>query len=370
MKTRMLQRGAAETGPVGPSARGSGGFALVLALLVIVGVTVLATGGVWMAQADSRTAVNYRTASRALQLADAALSRFVGEESGVPVTPRTYAFSGGSATVNSERLGIFAGGHEMYRLEATAQLDSDPNVTRTVATRVMLDPLALQFPGGLSSGNNIRKDGVAGLVSGLDAATASDCPVAPQPDRPGVIARDYTQSGGGGGSSPGCDGPICGDPPIVETSNPLSSVTFDWAGILDGSVVDFDHVTTDGSSWTSATGDDWPVIFIDNGSRVSLSDAAGHSGQGILIIRGDVKLEGDFHWDGVLMIGGALKSAGNNVVTGATVAGLNELLGVSEDDTDLGNGQKTFQYHSCNILRAMQEAGKLYEVPGTWRELR
>lgn len=369
METDTPHRFALEPGANASSAEGTGGFALILALLMIVAVTVMATGGVWMAQADSRTAVNYRSASRTLQMADAALSRFVGEESGVPVTPRTYGFSEGSATVTSERLGVFAGGHEMYRLESTAQLASDPDVTRTVTTRVLLDPLALEFPGGLSSGNNIRKDGVAGLVSGLDAATDDDCPVAPQPDRPGVIARDYEQSGGGGGGTPDCDGPICGDPPIVETSNPLSSVTFDWAGILNGSVVDFDHVTTDASTWPSTTSD-WPVIFIDNSSQVQLSDAAGHSGQGILIIRGDVKLEGDFHWDGALMIGGALKSAGNNVVTGATMAGLNELLGVSEEDTDLGNGEKTFQYHSCNLNRAMREAGKLYEVPGSWREVR
>lgn len=345
-----------------------GGFALVVALLILVAVTVLAAGGVWVAQADSKTAVNHRMSSRAFQLADAALSRFVGESSGIPDTPHSYDFAEGSAEVTSERLGVFAGGHEMYRLEATAQLEINPNVTRTLTTRVMLDPLALDLPAGLGSGNNIRKDGTAGLVSGFDAAEEGDCPVAPRGPHPGVIAENYEQSGGSGKDTPDCDGPICGDPPIQETSDPLGTMDIDWQGILDGTVVEFDHVTTDASTWTSATGDDWPVIFIDNDSQVSLSDAAGHSGHGILIINEDVKLEGDFHWDGAMLIGGALKSAGNNVVTGATVAGLDELLGENEDDTDLGNGEKTFQYHSCHLLRAMREAGTLYEVPGSWRE--
>jgi type II secretory pathway pseudopilin PulG len=347
---------------------GEGGFALVLVLLVLVAVTVLAVGGVWVAQADSSTAVNHRMSSRAFQLADAVLSRFVGESSGIPATPRSYDFAEGSAEITSERLGVFAAGHEMYRLQATAELTADPNVTRTVTTRLMLDPLALDIPAGLGSGNNIRKDGTAGLVSGFDAAGEGDCPVAPRSPRPGVIAKDYDQSGGGGADTPDCDGPICGDPPIQESSDPLGTLDIDWQGILNGTVVEFDQVVSNVSNWPSVADDEWPVIFVDNDSQVSLSDAAGHSGQGILIINEDVKLEGDFQWNGVLLIGGALKSAGNNVVNGGTLAGLDELLGENEDDTDLGNGEKTFQYHSCYLLRAMREAGTLYEVPGSWRE--
>ncbi|MFW6198587.1 MAG: hypothetical protein ACOC5E_02065 [Acidobacteriota bacterium] len=340
-----------------------------MTLLLLVAVAALAAGGVWMARADSRTSVNHQSASEAKHLADAALSRFVGEESGIPAPALTYDFPEGSAEVISERLGIYSGGHELYRIEALGEPDAYPGITRRLSTFVLLDPLALELPAGLSSGNNIRKDGTAGLLSGLDAATEDDCPEAPQPDRPGVIAQDYDQSGGGGGSTPDCDGPVCGDPPIVETSDPLGSMDIDWQGILDGSVVDFDYVLDDVSNWPSVPDDEWPVIFVDNDSEVSLSDAAGHSGNGILIIDEDVQLEGDFQWDGVMLIGGALKSDGNNQIHGGTVAGLDELLGENEDDTDLGNGEKTFQYHSCNLLRAMKEAGTLYEVPGTWREM-
>lgn len=354
-----------------PTSRSQGGFALVVALLILVGVTVLAAGGLWAVRSETRMADNHGDAQRAFQVTDAGLSQYLGSQVGVPESPVEYDLDEGTARIEAVRLGVHSGGHELYRLTAVGRLAPPrDNVERTLTSLVMLDPLQLDFPGGLSSGGNIRKDGTAGLVSGFDAATSSDCPEAPQPDRPGVITEDYEQSGGGGASTPDCEGPICGDPPIVETSDPLAGITFDWQGILDGTVVEFDHVTTDGSSWPSMTGDDWPVVFVDNTSQVSLSDAAGHSGRGTLIIRGDVKLEGDFHWDGAMMVGGSLKSAGNNIIEGATVTGLNELIGGDPADTDLGNGEKTFQYHSCNLLRAMKEAGKLYEVPGTWKESR
>lgn len=348
------------------------GFALVVTLLILLAVTVLAAGGLWAVRSETRTAANHGDVTRAFQVTDAALSQYLGTEAGVPQA-RSYTLDDGTAEVTPVRLGVFAGGHELYRLTAVGRLAApQDNVERTISSLIMVDPLELEFPGGLSSGGNIRKDGTAGLVSGFDAATSADCPVAPQAARPGVVTEDYTQSGGGGKSTPDCEGPICGDnpSPIYETSNPLAGLDIDWQGILDGTVVDFDLVTSDPSTgWLDGSEDPWPVIFIDNDSQVSLSDTEGHSGEGILIIKGDVKLEGDFRWDGALMIGGSLKSAGNNVVQGATVTGLNELIGGDPADTDLGNGEKTFQYHSCNLLRAMREAGKLYEVPGGWRQI-
>lgn len=367
----MTSRTDRERKPSTGIGRGDGGFALVVTLLILVAVTLLAAGGLWAVRSETRLADNYDEASRAFQIADGALSQYLGSESGVP-QPRSYTFADGTAQVTPVRLGVFAGGHELYRVTATGRFPSAGNdVERTVASMVLVDPLQLEFPGGLASGGNIRKDGVAGLISGFDAAASGDCPTAPQADRPGVIAEDYEQSGGGGGSSPGCDGPICGDPPIEETSDPLAGLTIDWQGILDGSVVDFDLTTSNPSSdWLDGTEDPWPVIFVDNDSEVSLSDAAGHSGEGILIIKGDVQFEGDFQWDGAILVGGSMKSAGNNQVYGATATGLNELIGGDPAETDLGNGEKTFQYHSCNLLRAMREAGKMYEVPGSWKEIR
>ena len=372
-ETTARDRGTSSRGRDAGDRSAEGGFALALALIVLVGITVFSTAGVWMARSEMETSGNQRASFRAFQMAEAGMSRFLGEAAGIPSPSRTYTFPDGTADVTTERLGVFAGGHEMYRVTSEATLDDPVGTERTVSNVTMLDPLQLEFPAGLSTANNIQKSGTAGLISGFDAATSSDCPEAPQPDKPGVIAEDYTQSGGGGGGGgAGCSGPICGDPPVAEVSDPLSTLTFDWQEVLDGAVLEYDYTLSGTAGWPSYGADEWPVILVSNGTdpsdEIALSDAAGHSGRGILVIQGDVVMQGDWHWDGVVLVGGSLTSDGNNVITGATVAGLNELIGGDPALIDLGNGNKTFQYHSCNILRATKEAGRLYEVPGSWRE--
>lgn len=56
-----------------------------------------------------------------------------------------------------------------------------------------------------------------------------------------------------------------------------------------------------------------------------------------------------------MLIGGKLTSNGNNTTAGATLSGLNFLIGGtpagSSDDSD-ANGTKTCTYNSCNVSKA------------------
>jgi hypothetical protein len=65
-----------------------------------------------------------------------------------------------------------------------------------------------------------------------------------------------------------------------------------------------------------------------------------------------MRLNGSEQWDGVLLVGGALTSSGNNTVSGAVITGLNLLLGEAVGVSDLGSGTKTFIYNSCKIASA------------------
>jgi hypothetical protein len=94
-----------------------------------------------------------------------------------------------------------------------------------------------------------------------------------------------------------------------------------------------------------------------------------HSGQGTLVVNGDLMMNGSFNWDGIMLVGGVLTSNGYQTIEGAVVTGLNVLLGQTVGESHLANGNKKFRYNSCHVQFAKEAAfGGLIEIPGTWTE--
>ena len=117
-------------------------------------------------------------------------------------------------------------------------------------------------------------------------------------------------------------------------------------------------VTVSGSTgWPTSTAwsdpNFWPVIRA-NGDLDLPSD-----GRGTLIVTGNLLLNGSQHWRGLVLVGGAITSNGNNTVTGAIFTGLNVKLGQTVAQSDLGNGNKTYQYNSCDVASATMRFRKL-----------
>jgi hypothetical protein len=59
-------------------------------------------------------------------------------------------------------------------------------------------------------------------------------------------------------------------------------------------------------------------------------------------------------------------SNGNNAVSGAVVTALNVELGQTVPPASVGNGNKTFQYNSCNVAKAMAGMGELVGYTNAW----
>jgi hypothetical protein len=106
----------------------------------------------------------------------------------------------------------------------------------------------------------------------------------------------------------------------------------------------------------------WPIIRINGDLSLPTS------GRGTLIVTGDLILGGSITWDGIVLVGGIITSNGTNNVQGATVSGLNEILGINVGVSDVANGTKIFQYNSCNILSALQRNSKLEMLSKTWSD--
>ncbi|MFQ5889700.1 MAG: hypothetical protein ACE5JR_06570 [Gemmatimonadota bacterium] len=378
-----------------------GGFALLVSLLVLVGLTALATAGFLLSDADYRVSGNHQASAYADQVANAGLYEYLGSQA--PGTDTlTYAFTNGTATVWGEPFLSVAVGQTLYQITSVGTYA--PPVggvsTRTVRTIAIASPGLFSPLAAFTSSAGILKDGTSGIISGHDDATPADCPSAPAPSVAGVTVPPggYTQSGGGGGGKKGGgkgeDLVPKGDPNIDDSKSGLQLLQdsgIDWEGIVDGTAVTPDY-TIPPNSWPdfgSLPADEWPVIYIDNPSsvyEVEQTQATGPlNGRGTLIVRGDLTFTGNnnkdqwvqnnldpLHWDGLILVGGAYRSNGYSEIEGALVTGLNLLLGESTNVSDLGNGNKTIKYNSCNVRDARQwmTSGPLQysEMPGTWFE--
>lgn len=86
-------------------------------------------------------------------------------------------------------------------------------------------------------------------------------------------------------------------------------------------------------------------------------------GQGVLLVDGDLTLRGNFQFDGIIIVGGSLRTSGvGNRVTGAVLA-----RGVGDGSHELG--ALRLRYSSCVVRTALAAAGALRPAPlRSWAE--
>lgn len=376
------------SGPARPSARSrdrrssrgrQDGFALLVSLIAIVGLTALATGGFFLANSERKTSSNHHATVEAFYLANAGMSEFMGNWKGTPprgtATLGTYGYPDGNAVVRTTFLGYKDDDPDapMYRVASTGRYDpndtGDP-VERTVGKITVLNVNQIKTPPApLTSGPGVTKNGSSGKLSGID-----EC--GQDADRPGVVVPEggWDFNGSDAEQDSLIDGNPDGEP--VETTDPFGEMTADWwQSMMDGTGILHDHVVggDSGNAFPDLSDADMPVTYIDEDTYTLGSD---QSGEGLLIIRGDVTLKGGFEWDGIILTGGALTDNGVGQIEGGMVTGLNILLGenVSNDDLedtsddDTLNGTKKFLFHSCFIDQLKNKNAVMLELSGTWHE--
>jgi len=103
----------------------------------------------------------------------------------------------------------------------------------------------------------------------------------------------------------------------------------------------------DGENPTAPCGDYWPIIHATG--TISLNNT---QGQGILLVDGDLNIQGSYQFFGIVIIQGDLKTAGGGT-TDAHFWG-----GVMAKNADLStqslSGKATLNFSSCAILTALQ----------------
>lgn len=336
------------------------GFALPMAIFLLLVTTGAVMTSLAETSTERRVSDSAASGERALVLAESGLARL--DELG---------FDFASSVEDSARLTMTGGFVDvvMERLRAPTSTEravfvvrargvhtqggwSDaPDAMRTVVRLGEWVEGTMQVHAGWTSLTGLRKNGAAGSLSGVDACgVESSVAGVAVPGSPGYS---------------GHTGPVNGSPPIenlgATPEDAADEVHIHWAGIVDGSALEPDYVYP-GDGWPSDF-NDWPVVYVDNpGAGFSLPTA----GRGTLIVRGDLTISGSRSWDGIVLVGGELTSNGNNKVRGATITGLNVKLGESPGESDVGNGNKSYVYDSCNVQDAMQSQASFRMLDNTW----
>jgi Tfp pilus assembly protein PilX len=350
------------------SRRDERGSALVIVLVVLVGLTVLGAAGLALTEDDVRQSENIEASTEAFYAADAGLQRYMGQ-SNDGTSSASYAVGSVPVTVTPTLMGTLVGGENMYRLRAVATHTAPDGA----ATPRAVSALAIYKPGtpvnvtaALASGTGLTKNGGSGTISGMDQASLSDpaCPQAPGADVAGVtvpVSPGYSQSNGG----------TVPDSIDYQTSGSelLNGTGIDWESLHEDGGGNPDYVVPPDAwpDFSSLPADEWPVVFVDGNATLEPED----SGRGTIIITGNLSMNGDFEWDGLILAGGYMTSNGYQTITGGTITGLNILLGESVPTSDIGNGNKKFLYNSCYVQLASQkimDGGGMAMVPGSWHE--
>ena len=339
----------------------------MIVLVALVGLTALAAAGMVITETELRASQNQEAGTNAFYAADAGLQQYLGTKV-EGTTTDTFTYTAGTAIVQGEKMLDLPNDRVLYRLRSVSTYTppSGGTASRTVSRLALFSAGSVVATASFASGSGLLKNGGSGTISGADQAAGGNpsCPNSPAPTVAGVAVPPggYTQSGGGLVPT--------GAPNVYEAPSGielLQSTGVPWNKIVNEGLLAPDY-TIPPDSWPNfATmgADEWPVIYVKNNIEVTPT----HSGRGTLIVRNNLTMDGSFQWDGLVLVGGYVTSNGYQTVEGATITGLNQLLGEATAASDLGNGNKKFLYDSCKLTMASKAAfGGLAEVPGSWFE--
>ncbi len=358
------------------------GMALAVALFAMVVIGAMVAGSFFAGQLEQQSGRNTFFSGQAAEAAEGGISDAIGTLK--PATLLALTAGGAPANLGTVSLGtrvdanrqisrltssLFLIRAQGYRRNAAGA----PLATRSAGTLVRLVTPKLTVRGGLTAIGHITVTGNA-TVSGFDSTPPSwlvspavDCP--PEVDKGGIVYNgSLTQTG----SSTVKGTPPSQSDPTINSGNLLGGTTFEQlktlrtltltsnisglAPALTGTVPPECNAAVQ-NNWgapldkTSPCFNYFPIIYRYGDLNVSGSGM----GQGILLVEGNLNVQGQISFFGPVIATGTVDVRGTGTddvkFFGGIIASNVEL-----DDSRL-NGNATVLYSSCAIRRALQGSG-------------
>ena len=358
------------------------GIALALVLMTLVVVGALVAGILFGGTQEQRVADNTRNAEQAFGTAESGVQEvvrmwsptrmsfhgLVGTDSILvadSLSPwKTGRYSGTVYKLSNDLYLIDVTGKDSVGLRSAIRGDVPARARQGLLVRIR----AVSFP--LPAGRAAVTVGIAGVtmngnssVNGYDSIppTWTGCP--PPDSAIGILSSGLIKTSNGGNKN-GVQGvpPWKQDSTVVDsnfttfggaTYNQVGSAatitlpagSYNPAPVVTNGVCDVSSTLNWGDGvHTQPCGGYYPIVHITGDATVT------GTGQGILLIDGDLNLGGNLQWYGVMIVQGAMKAAGGGKV-GANVWGIALIRG-GLDETKI-NGNINFQYSKCGLTQAL-----------------
>jgi hypothetical protein len=384
-----------------PSVRNERGIALVVAIIALVIIGALVTGTFFMSTIEQRTSVNASYSSRAMEAAEAGMSAAIGGWTPVSFTPGTDvvfsktqvpntvgdSFQVTVSPLNTELLlvrsvGTSVGGATQTLASAVRLNTADVNVTAAITTT---SPINFNGAAFVISGNNQDPDGWSACPAGNNLyaiRTSSNnwfVPPMQQNQQDNVTGL--------------------GNWPSVQTSqSDITSSTFNQFGDLT-----YDQMAANATVvfQNYENGPYQPVATLTASGRCNYSDRynwgeplrtagyiaecsnyfptihaygnlqlnGGGRGQGVLLVDGNLLIEGGFQFYGLVIAKGAVDLGGTGSDGGKIYGGLFS-QNIVINDQSIIQGNASVQYSNCAILRALTGGALPVPLSGhSWTQL-
>ena len=351
---------------------GTRGFALAATVFALVLIGALIAGIFFAARQATRLGANVQSAERAFDAAEAGLHAAVAGW----IPDRYGDLAPGQAVEFAGRLpagtGSYAGtvlrlNPRLFLIRAVGQ-DAAGLARRSLASLVRLAPPPLSFGAALGVGGPLEL-GAASTVEGRDQEPAGwGCPPS-GPARPGLEIRSASDL-----SVPGCADASCvsGDPPVRVVGAPDDSASRAadeavWDALAsratrvygpESGPVAGPRPSGTATACDTAAPDNWgepsvppavagcrryfPIILAQGNLRVS-----GGSGQGVLLVAGDLEVDGGFSFYGPVVVRGHLG------VRGAGGRFLGAVRAASATFLPSGAGSAEVAFSECAVSSAL-----------------
>lgn len=350
------------------------GVSLPLVILMMALLALAVTAGFGRVSEERRIVGDQQAQLDALAVAQSGLERYVALRDSAPVPNDSVAIPIGPRDTahvvlieirpdNGTTSGLYVIRSRGVSHGAPRFSANTPPAQRTVAQYATWQAVSMDVKAAWTAIAGLRSESGTGTLNGNDACIASAPAVA------GVAVPVTAQSGQGGFSAPPTP-----TPPIrwlgPLPANAKDSVHIDWNSIVTGSVLQPDYTLTSESGWPMFVPANWPVIRVDGDATLD----GGESGQGLIVVTGNLTVTPGFVWDGVILVGEMLTVSGTGPrVRGAMVSGLNVKLGMTVNDSRSGGpsapgGDIDLRYDSCNVNAALARFGHLTLIANAWTD--
>lgn len=352
------------------------GFALAGAVLAMVLVGAIVTGGFYAANQESQITRSAETSDLAQYIAEVGLENTVGRTTLVTLEAITV---GNSATVSTNTAVAFGGTNvgtytatvtritaALFVVRSTGTVSvggANSGAQRTVSTVMKLrnvdmdNNTAMQVFGNLEVGGNSNIDGDDVRYGGWTGCTtqSSTSAVVAQP---GATVR--TRGNGN------IDGAITRQSMTIDNFTVFGDMTWDelvrLANITyTSSATPNPQPSLDGVTCRTSDTNNWgepllaahacysyfPIIY----AAQNMTIQSNGYGQGILLVRGDLDIQGTFRFYGPVVVYGRITMAGTADIFGSVMAFGG---GAIDIQNNLGTGTSVVQYSSCAIERAVE----------------